>query len=660
MNSADISLRNPKALCAILLILVCLVSNSQESGSVLTGSGVSVLLVDTDRPIGRISEGVYGQFLEHINHSVVDGLYAEQIQGNGFEGNDFGTYWKPYGENGSATVVKTDFKNGEQSLQFNIKKASAGIRQDRIYLQEGYTYNGSLWVNSVDGSPKLTLRLRDNSGRIFKEIPLRVSGRGWKEVPFSFICTGTDTHSSFEIEARGKSRLHLDFISLIREDLLKSGKLRPDLFNAINNLKPPFIRWPGGSFASTYKWKDGIGQRESRRYHPNVLWGGYSDYYGFGTDEFLEFCRQLNTEPLVVLPAPDTNPEDVQYAMDWVHYLNDPVTSELGRLRASNGHPEPYGVKYFQIDNEPMNNGFTAERYADLVNVYGSALRKIAPEAKIVACGQKRSNDLNWSQKVIDIAGDNFDILGCHNYEYENENFQTGIIRIENYLVKLSDFIRNSSHPDISLAVLEWGLCRTYDWRAGLHTAGSLIMYEKLGEKLSMTCPALLMRNTTDDPTWTAFIYHDHVSWFPGGGYVVEKLFRDHFTEIHLASASGTFSDIPNRELFFDDISQMKPENWKPGTVDAIAGCSADRKHVVIKAVNYDNYSNTLLTRLQGSTVTSSADVKILTLKAGLSDKASIEHPDIIKTEESSIQFSKDMSFKMDPYSVVVIDIMIE
>ena len=267
---------------------------------------------------------------------------------------------------------------------------------------------------------------------------------------------------------------------------------------------------------------------------------------------------------------------------------------------------------------------------------------------------------LSLSPSSLISAGDNFDILGCHNYEYENENFQTGIIRIENYLVKLSDFIRNSSHPDISLAVLEWGLCRTYDWRAGLHTAGSLIMYEKLGEKLSMTCPALLMRNTTDDPTWTAFIYHDHVSWFPGGGYVVEKLFRDHFTEIHLASASGTFSDIPNRELFFDDISQMKPENWKPGTVDAIAGCSADRKHVVIKAVNYDNYSNTLLTRLQGSTVTGSADVKILTLKGGLSDKASIENPDIIKTEESSIQFSKDMSFKMDPYSVVVIDIMIE
>jgi alpha-N-arabinofuranosidase len=660
MKSNDLSLRNPKVLCVILLILVCHTSYSQEAGPVLTGSGVSVLLVDTDRPVGRISEGVYGQFLEHINHSVVDGLYAELVQGNGFEGKDFETYWKPYGENGSVTVVNTVFKNGEKSLQFKINKVPAGIRQGRIYLQEGNTYSGTLWVNNIVGSPKLTVRLKDNSDRLIKEIPLRISGRGWKEVSFSFYCTKTDTQSSLEIEIRETSSLLLDFVSLMREDIRKSGMMRPDLFNAIDDLEAPFIRWPGGSFASTYRWKDGIGPYESRKYHPNMIWGGYSDYYGFGTEEFMEFCRQLNTEPLIVLPAPDTDPEDVQYAMDWVHYLNDSVTTELGKLRGSNGHPESYNVKYFQIDNEPMNNNFTPEQYAGIVNVYGSALREIAPEAKIVACGQKRSNDLNWSQKVIDIAGDNIDILGCHNYEYEAENFQTGLVRIENYLVKLRDFIRNSKHPDIKLAVLEWGLCRTYDWRAGLHTAGSLIMYEKLGEELSMTCPALFIRNTTDDPTWTAFIYHDHVSWFPGAGYVVEKLFREHYAEIYLASASGTFSDIKNRNEFFDNISQMKPEDWRPGTMDAIAACSPDGKHIIIKTVNYENYSNTLLIRLQGSTVTDNADVNIFTLKAELSDKASIENPDVIKPMENSIPFSGDMNFEIEPYSVAVIDIMMK
>ena len=398
----------------------------------------------------------------------------------------------------------------------------------------------------------------------------------------------------------------------MRADLYMTGRMRPDLVKALDDLKAPFIRWPGGSFASDYKWKDGIGPYTSRIYHPNMLWGGYSDYYGFGTDEFMELCRQLNTEPLIVLAAPSTDPEKVQYAMDWVHYLNDPVTTEMGKLRASNGHPEPYDVKYFQIDNEPMNNGFSPEQYASIVNVYGGELRKIAPGAQIIACGQKRSNDLNWSQKIIDIAGDNFDILGCHNYEYESENFQSGLFRIENYLVKLRDYIRNSKHSDIKLAVLEWGLCRTYDWRAGLHAAGSLIMYEKLSDEIRMTCPALLMRNTTDDPTWTAFIYHDHVSWFPGAGYVVEKLFREHYAPVYFASASGTFRDIRDRKQFFNEISQMKPENWKPGTLDAIASGSVDGKQVIVKAVNYDNNKNTLLIRFQGSTVTDNAEVQFI------------------------------------------------
>lgn len=138
----------------------------------------------------------------------------------------------------------------------------------------------------------------------------------------------------------------------------------------------------------------------------------------------------------------------------------------------------------------------------------------------------------------IAIAGKNFDILGCHNYEYESENFQTGALRIQDYLVKLRDYIRASEHPGIKIAVLEWGLCRTYDWCAGMHAAGSLIAYEKLGPELELTCPALLLRNTEDGPLWSSFIYHDHVSWFPGSGCLVEKLFREHFAEQHYASTS--------------------------------------------------------------------------------------------------------------------------
>jgi alpha-N-arabinofuranosidase len=279
------------------------------------------------------------------------------------------------------------------------------------------------------------------------------------------------------------------------------------------------------------------------------------------------------------------------------------------------------------------------------------------PDAVIVACGQKRSNDMAWSEKVIDLAGDNFDVLGVHNYEYESDLYQSGVARIRDYLVKLGDYVRASKHPDIRIAVLEWNLSRTYDWRAGLHAAGSLMLYESLGPELTMTSPALLMRNTTDDPTWTAFIYHDHVSWFPGAAYVVEKLFHEHFAERYLASTTGTYRDIPDRRTFFTEISTMKPEGWKPGTVDAIATASADGRRLVVKAVNYTGDANALLVHLEGSRVPANATATLYTITAGLRDTASLDHPDAIAPVATSIPFSRDLTIDLAPYTVALVDI---
>jgi alpha-N-arabinofuranosidase len=641
-----------------LLAISGLLFSKANAGEAASAPGVAVLLVDTDRVLGRIEPGVYGQFLEHINHSVVDGLFAEQIQGRGFEGRDFRTYWNSFATNGSASVISSPFGNGERSLRLQADNGIAGIRQTRAYLQQGREYKGSVWIKPESGAMRLKFGIVDSRGSQIAALPLKIDGTNWQEVGYSFLSPRTDTNAVIEIVADGTGAMLLDYISMMRADLRTNGMLRPDLFAALKNLKPAFIRWPGGSFASEYFWKDGIGPLASRVFHPNRIWGGYSDYYSFGTDEFMELCRQLQTEPLIVLSATNTDPAQVQYAMDWVHYLNDPPTTEWGRLRAANGHREPYDVKMFQIDNEPMNFGLTPERYAEIVNAYGKELRRIAPRAKIVACGQKRSNDMQWSEKLVDIAGDNFDILGCHNYEYENENFETGVYRIQDYLITLREYIRASRHPNIKMAVLEWSLCRTYDWRAGLHAAGSLIAYEKLSPDLSMTCPALLMRNTTDNPEWRAWIYHDHVSWFPGSGYVVEQLFREHYAEKHLASSTGTFRDIPNRSAFFDDISQMKPQAWKPGTVDAIATGSADGRRIVIKAVNYDGEPNTLLVRLQGSTLPDHASVKTYTLSAGLTDAPSMERPDRLQPAEATMPYARNLTIELPRYAVNVVEIV--
>ncbi|MFP5206660.1 MAG: alpha-N-arabinofuranosidase, partial [Acidobacteriota bacterium] len=590
------------------------------SGTV-AGAGqpkVAVLVVDTGRAAARIDERIYGQFLEHIDHSVEDGLFAEQIRGSGFEGEDFKTYWEPFSNRGAVELARLAFQNGTQSVRLRAEGGEAGVRQGRVFLVEGVEYKGSLWVKLEQGAPRLTLRVRSSQGRLLASIPLAVKGSAWQEVPFGFTSPERDTQASVEIAAEGRGTVLLDFVSLMRADALRNGKLRPDLLEALRELNPAFIRWPGGSFASTYKWKEGIGRYAARGYHPNTYWGGYSDYYGFGTDEFLGLCRRLHAEPLIVLPAPGTKAEQIEYALDWVHYLNDPQTTEWGQLRASNGHPEPYGVKLFQIDNEPMNNGFSAEQYAEIVNAYGSRIRAIAPQARIVACGQKRSNDMDWSEKVIDLAGENFDVLGCHNYEYQPENFESGLGRIRDYLTKLREYVCISKYPHIEIGVLEWSLQHTYDWRAGLHAAGSLILYEELSPGLTMTCPALLMRNTTDDPRWTASIYHDHVSWFPGASFVVEKLFRAHYAERYLASATGVFRDVPDRGRLFGKISTAIPEDWQPGSLDAIATASTDGSRIVVKAVNYEGERNTLLVRLEGAGVPENAVVTLHTITAAL------------------------------------------
>jgi len=618
------------------------------------------LLVDTDRVTTSIDQRIYGQFLEHINHSVEDGLFAEQIRGAGFEGEDFKTYWESFADPGETRIENVDFQNGSKSVRLHVDGGSVGIRQGRLFLDAGVKYDGSLWLKRENGSPKLTLRVKTAGGESIATLPLVVKGSEWQEIPFAFTSQVRDTQASIEIVATGKGVVLLDFVSMMRSDARRDGKLRPDLLQALSDLRPSFIRRPGGSFASTYKWQEGIGPYAARGYHPNLFWGGYSDYFGFGTDEFLGLCQKVGAEPLIVLAAPGTKPDQVEYAMNWVRYLNDPPSTEWGRKRAANGHPEPYGVTLFQIDNEPMNNGFTPETYAEIVNVYGKRLREVAPKARIVACGQKRSSDMDWSETVIDLAGENFDILGCHNYEYEPNNFETGLRRIRDYLTKLRDYVHASKHPHIEIGVLEWSLQHTYDWRAGLHAAGSLMLFEELSPGLTMSCPALLMRNTTDDPKWTSFIYHDHVSWFPGAGYVVEKLFREHYAERFLASATGAIRDVPDRSRLFDKISTYIPEQWVPGSTEAIATMSTDGRRIVIKAVNYSAQRNALLVRLQGAGLPKKAVATLHTISAHLTDSASLERPDAIAPKSRTLSYAKEFSVDLEPFMVALVEIRAE
>src|SRR5512143_95369 len=172
-------------------------ATSQQSGvesgreapraATATGApGVAILLVDTDRATTPVDRRIYGHFLEHINHSVEDGLFAEQIQGCGFEGEDFGTYWKPFSDRGRVELAEVDFKNGKKSVRLRAEGGHAGIRQGRVFVDAGREYDGSIWIKREAGAVRVTLRVATSQGAQIASVPLPATGSDWPELPYRF------------------------------------------------------------------------------------------------------------------------------------------------------------------------------------------------------------------------------------------------------------------------------------------------------------------------------------------------------------------------------------------------------------------------------------------------------------------------------------------
>ena len=153
---------------AIAAALLALIPASLQSPQ--PTAGVAILQVDTDRRIGTIDRKIYGQFLEHINHSVEDGLFAEQIRGAGFEGRDFETYWNAFGPPGAVHVVDTPFERGTKSVRITVGRQVAGIRQRRVFLESGRSYDGSVWIKVEAGAPRLSLRVLAPTGACWRNV----------------------------------------------------------------------------------------------------------------------------------------------------------------------------------------------------------------------------------------------------------------------------------------------------------------------------------------------------------------------------------------------------------------------------------------------------------------------------------------------------------
>ena len=184
--------------------------------------------------------------------------------------------------------------------------------------------------------------------------------------------------------------------------------VRRDVVEALREIQPPVVRWPGGCFADSYHWRDGVGPRENRPRRINYHWGGVIETNAFGTHEFMQFARLVGAEPFVAGNVGTGTPEEMR---DWMEYLNFGGDSSLARERGENGHPEPFGVKYLGIGNEnwgcggsmsPAHYGREFRRFAEFTHDFRRV--PLSPdrtdELYRVGCGPNGDNE-DWTHGVF-------------------------------------------------------------------------------------------------------------------------------------------------------------------------------------------------------------------------------------------------------------------
>jgi hypothetical protein len=377
------------------------------------------LTVATDAPGATINPAMWGIFFEDINLGADGGLYAELVKNRSFEFTEPLMGWikiEPAGARGSFNIREQNplHSNNPHYLQVTVENAGDGfgLRNEGfrgIGVRQGDTYRFSTWArSSADGPVGLRIELVGSDGRSLGQAKLDGFTAQWKKHAITLRAAATTPKAHLNIYLAGRGTLDLDMISLFPERTWKNRPegLRPDVVQILADLKPGFLRFPGGCIveghylATRYQWKTTIGAPEERRLIIN-RWNNefkhrptpdYFQTFGLGFYEYFLLCEDLGAAPLPILncgmacqfnsnelvPLDQLTPY-LQDALDLIEFANGPATSTWGRKRAEMGHPAPFNMKLLGIGNEQWGPQYL-ERYEPFAKV----LKQQHPDIQLV------------------------------------------------------------------------------------------------------------------------------------------------------------------------------------------------------------------------------------------------------------------------------------
>ena len=500
-------------------------------------SRATTINIQTDKPGHKVAPTLWGVFFEDINLSADGGIYPELVRNRSFEDADKPENWKLSNHPDSASVMAIDstrplnpynrhclritndrgfFLRNEGYWGMNIVKGDSYVFKVAARMADGF--KGPLWVRIESSSEK----------ELAKEEIKEITG-DWKYYTLNLTAADSDTNAHLEIMAPGSGTIFLDMVSLMPKKTWKNNGLRPDLAGAVDSLKPAFNRFPGGCWVEgetmdkMYNWKKTVGDIDSR----TPLWNiwQYNATHGLGYHEYLQMSEDLGAEPLFCINVGMSHKENVpldqmgewvQDALDGIEYANGPMTTPWGALRAKNGHPAPFNLKYLEVGNE---NGGPAyrERWA----LFHKAIKQKYPDVQLIANHWLGGYPKDPMPDLVD-----------EHYYNTPEFFMQQARRYDNY---------DRKGPKIFVG--EYAVTRNTgkgNLRGAIGEAAFMTGLERNSDVVVMAAYAPLFCNANHKRWPVNLINFDSTRWFGIPSYYVQKLFSEHRGDTVLPTTVGT------------------------------------------------------------------------------------------------------------------------
>ena len=555
-----------------------------------TSAREAAITIDAGRMSEPVSKYIYGQFIEHLGRCIYGGIWAEMLEDRKFYyavGADKSP-WKALSSE-AVKMLKENSYVGEHTphVQLTEDGRSHGIQQGRLGLIKGKQYTGRI-VLAARGTAKVKVSLVWGPGQQGRQsLAIDVRSAEYGTTPLKFTSGGTTGQGRLEIVGRGEGTFSIGTVSLMPSDNIKG--MRADTLKLLKELDSPIYRWPGGNFVSGYEWRDGIGERDKRPPRPALAWNALESN-DFGIDEFIFFCRLLDTEPYI---AVNSGFGDDHSAAQEVEYVNGPPDTPMGRRRAANGHREPYNVKWWGIGNEMYGKrqlGYmNLKHYTQKHNLFAKAMRKVDPSIKLIAVGSVGA----WSEGMLKSCAEYMDHISEHFYCERDKESLTEYVslarnNIRGKVTAHRDYrkrLKSLEGRDIRIAIDEWNY-----WRGPRH----YFLKDALGiaagfHEMIRNSDIVFMANYAQTVNVIGAIKTTKTAAAFDTTGLVLKLYRNHFGAVPVTVTGNT------------------------APLDVVAAWTSDRLALTIAIVNPTERKYRLMTDLKGAKPTGTGTLRIIT-----------------------------------------------